>query len=127
MNTKLLLAASGIVMGGAGIAGTFAPVELATALALPHAASAPLLVQLASALLFGFGMMNWMARGSLFGGIYNRPLVVGNVSHFVIGAFALAKGVAAGQLPTAGIVIAAVYALFAIAFALAMFRSPVTA
>lgn len=125
MNTKLLLGASAIVMGATGIAGTFAPHELATILGLTIAQPLPLLVQLAAALLFGFAMVNWMARGGLIGGIYNRPLLVGNVAHFVIGALAAAKAVLAGEHRPAVIGIAVVYAIFAIGFGTLLFRSPV--
>ncbi|HEX2834039.1 MAG TPA: hypothetical protein VHW00_13590 [Thermoanaerobaculia bacterium] len=126
MNTKLLLGASAIVLGAAGIAGTFAPHELAAALGLTIAGPLPLLVQLMAALLFGFAMVNWMARGSLIGGIYNRPLLVGNVAHFVIGALAAGKTVLAGEHRPAVIAIAAVYAIFAAGFGMLLFRSPVS-
>ncbi len=126
MNTKLLLSASAIAMGGAGIAGSFLPHELATALGLPPAGVLPLLIQLLGAMLFAFAMMNWMARGSLIGGIYNRPIAVGNAAHFFIGALTLTKAVIAGEHRPAVIAIAAVYALFAIGFGSLLFRSPVT-
>ena len=79
----------------------------------------PLLVQLLGALWFAFAMVNWTARGSLIGGIYNRPVAIGNLTHFVIGAFALGKD---GTLMP----VAIVYALFAVAFAFLFFRSPVS-
>ena len=68
-------------------------------------------------------MTNWMARGSLMGGIYNRPLAVGNVAHFTIGALALAK--AALRSPNSVLVGATlVYAVLAVAFGAVLFRSP---
>lgn len=125
MNTKLLLAASALVLGAAGIAGSFLPHELLRAAGVAPDNILPLLVQLLSALLLAFGMTNWMSRGNLMGGIYNRPLAVGNLAHFLIGALALLKAVMAGQR-MAGVVIAAViYSAFAIAFAVVLFRSPV--
>ncbi|HEX7829809.1 MAG TPA: hypothetical protein VF787_09135 [Thermoanaerobaculia bacterium] len=127
MNTKLLLGASAIVLGAAGIAGTFAPQELATALGITSTGVLPLLIQLLSALLFGFAMVNWLARGSLIGGIYNRPVLVGNVAHFTIGGLAAIKAVLAGEHRPLVIGIAAVYAVFAIGFGTLLFRSPVTA
>ena len=121
MNTKLILSASALLLGAAGIAATFAPDEIANAL---HAGS-PILIQLLGAALFGFTMVNWIARGSLIGGIYNRPVLMGNVTHFVIGALALVKLVGAGERRTAFLIATAIYVLFAIAFAMVMFRSPV--
>jgi hypothetical protein len=127
MNPKAVLSASAFVMAAAGIAGTFAPHEIASALGLTPTGVLPLLIQLLAALLFAFAMVNWMARGSLIGGIYNRPLAAGNVAHFVIGALAATKAVLAGEHRPAVIAIAVIYALFAIAFGLIMRRSPVTA
>ena len=43
--------------------------------------------------MLGFGMMNWMARDALFGGIYNKPMTIGNFMHFGIGALGLVKAV----------------------------------
>ncbi|HEY0371702.1 MAG TPA: hypothetical protein VGD79_06850 [Thermoanaerobaculia bacterium] len=119
MNTKLVLSASAVVLGIAGIAASFMPHELLRAAGIAPAAPMPLLVQLLGALWFAFAMVNWTARGSLIGGIYNRPIAIGNLTHFVIGAFALGKD---GTLMP----VAIVYALFAIAFAMVFFRSPVS-
>lgn len=127
MNTKLLLGASAIVMGATGIAGTFGPQELATALGITSTGVLPLVIQLLAALLFGFAMINWLARGSLIGGIYNRPVLVGNVAHFTIGGLAAIKAMLAGEHRPLVIGIAAVYAVFAIGFGTLLFRSPVTA
>lgn len=116
MNTKVLLAASAIVLGAAGIAATFAPQELAAALRFPAAAA--LLIQLLGAVYFGFAMTNWMAKGSAIGGIYNRPLLVGNIAHWFIGTMALLR--AGAYAP------AAVYAVFAVGFGSLLFTSPST-
>jgi hypothetical protein len=121
MNPRLLLTTSALAMGVTGIAGTFAPVEIATSLG----AGAPLVVQLLAALLFSCAMVNWMARGSLIGGIYNRPIAVGNLAHFVIGALVLAKAVIAGERRLAFVVSAGIYIVFAVAFGAVLFRSPV--
>ena len=126
MNTKLLLSASALTLGVAGIAGTFAPHEIASALGFTATGALPLIIQLLAASLFGFAMVNWMARGSLIGGIYNRPVLVGNVAHFLIGALAAVKAVLAGEHRPLLIAIAVIYAIFAIGFSLLLFRSPVT-
>ena len=57
-----------------------------------------MLVQLAGALYVGFAMVNWMAKGNLLGGIYNRAVAMGNFADFGIGAIVLVKGLIAGQL-----------------------------
>lgn len=121
MNTRILLSVSAVVMGAAGIAGSFAPHEILRAAGIAPAGMLPLLVQLLAAMLFAFAMVNWMARGSLIGGIYNRPVAIGNLTHFTIGALALLKATMAGQ---GNVVLTAVYAAFAVAFAMVFFRSP---
>lgn len=112
-------------MGALGIAGTFLPEELLAAAGVSPNGLLTVLVQLHAALLFGFAMVNWMARGSLIGGIYNRPVAVGNVAHFVIGALALVKAIAAGERALFLYALAALYVVFAVGFAVVLFRSPV--
>jgi len=124
--TRLILSASAIVLVVLGLAATFAPHEIATALALTPAGVLPLLIQLLGATLFALAMINWMARGSLIGGIYNRPVAVGNVAHFVIGALAATKAVLHGEHRPIVIAIAALYVVFAIAFGMILMRSPVS-
>jgi hypothetical protein len=74
----------------------------------------PLASVLGGALL-GFAAMNWTARSSTLGGIYGRAVVVGNQTHFVIGALVLLRQAAAGG-PAAVWVLAAFYALGAALF-----------
>ena len=125
MSTKILLGSSAVVMGAAGIAGSFLPQEMLAGAGIEASHNAVLVVQLYAGLLFGFAMVNWMARGSLIGGIYNRPVAVGNVAHFTIGALALLKAIGAGEQALVVVAPAVVYAAFAIGFALVLFRSPV--
>ncbi|HYK00464.1 MAG TPA: hypothetical protein VE974_01825 [Thermoanaerobaculia bacterium] len=122
MNTKILLSASALVMGAMGIIGSFAPHEVLRAAGADPTGLLPLLVQLPAALLFAFAMVNWLARGSLIGGIYNRPVAVGNVAHFTIGALALTKATLARE---GHLVLTLVYVAFAIGFGMVLFRSPV--
>lgn len=126
MNTRLLLAASAIVMGALGAAGLFLPDEFLSVL---HVTGVPVLstvVQLYAALLLAFAMVNWTAKGSLIGGIYNRPVAIGNLFHFAIGAITIAKVVFARPTPPSLWIAAAVYALFAVGFAVIFFGSPVS-
>lgn len=123
--TRILLTASSLALAAAGVAATFAPVEIASALGLGTARGTTLIIQLLAAALFAFAMTNWMARGSLMGGIYNRPIAVGNLAHFLIGGLASAKAIAAGERGIVWIVAAAIYIIFAIGFGVVLFRSPV--
>lgn len=113
-------------MGIAGIAGSFLPSELLRALDVEPDGALRVIVQLLAALLFAFAMVNWTARGSLIGGIYNRPVAIGNLTHFVVGALALIKAaLAVGPHRTILTIAAAIYVLFAIAFTMVFVRSPV--
>ncbi|MGZ5431938.1 MAG: hypothetical protein ACXW5U_13680 [Thermoanaerobaculia bacterium] len=126
MNTKVLLTTSALAMGIAGIAGSFLPAELLRALDVASDGALPVIVQLLAALLFAFAMVNWTARGSLIGGIYNRPVAIGNLTHFVVGALALVKAaLSAGPHRSILTIAAAIYVLFAIAFTMVFVRSPV--
>jgi hypothetical protein len=127
VNTKVILAASALLMGVLGIAGSFLPEELLSAVGVAPSRTLVIVAQLHAALLFGFAMVNWMARGSLIGGIYNRPVAVGNVGHFVIGALALLKATIGGGQVVALYALTGFYTLFAVAFAFVLFRSPVSA
>jgi hypothetical protein len=72
-------------------------------------------------------MLDWMAKESVIGGIYNRPIAIGNLVHFLVAGLALVKAVAAGQRSAPLLVLAAVYALLAIAFARIAFGASPTA
>lgn len=123
MNTKLLMAASALVMAIAGIAGLFAPQEILAALGAPATGIVPSLLQLHAAMLFGFAVMNWFAKESPIGGIYNRPLLLGNVMHFATGALTMLR-LAGANRTTPVIAVTVVYVIFAIGFGMRLFRSP---
>jgi hypothetical protein len=127
MNTKLVMTASALVLGLSGIALSFLPQEAAAYLQPGTPGTLALVFQLLGALYFAFALLNWMAKGSLIGGIYNRPLATANFTHFFMGALALIKAYAAN--PAAGNVflpVVAGYAVFAFLFGLILFRHPVS-
>ena len=116
--------ASAIVMGIAGIAASFFPQEILSNIGLPETSPFTVCLQITGALYLGFAMMNWMAKTVLIGGIYSRPLAMGNFMHFVVGALALVK-VAMNHSTSTYIWVATVlYFIFAIAFSIVAFTSP---
>jgi hypothetical protein len=122
MNTKVVMTASALVMGALGLAATFLPQEIAAYLGA--SATLPMLIQIVGALYLGFAMLNWTAKDGLIGGIYNRPIAIGNLVHFLVAALALAKGAFAN--PATPVVAFAIgYTIFAIAFAWIFSTSPV--
>lgn len=93
MNTKILMTISALILGIAGIILTFLPAEILDFFRLENTKPLSLMLQILGALYFGFGMLNWMAKSSLIGGIYNRPIAIANFAHFTIGGLALLKTV----------------------------------
>src|ERR1700675_2225672 len=89
MNTKVLMSLSAIVMGITGIILTFFPQEIVVFFKM--AETNTILLQVLGGLYFGFAMLNWAAKANLTGGIYSRPVTIGNFSQFVIGGLALLK------------------------------------
>jgi len=82
-----------------------------------------LLVQMTGALYLGFAILNWTARGILIGGIYARPVALGNFLHFAMVSVMLIKAaIVHGVLPLA--ISATVFSVFAIWFGLVLFRPP---
>ncbi len=127
MNTKLLMVASALVLGVAGLSLSFLPHEI-LAYTSSQANSGivfPLILQLLGAAYLGFAMLNWMAKANLIGGIYSKPVAIGNLAHFFIGGATLLK--AAFNNPELSFLwaIGAVYTLLAILFAKISFTHPI--
>lgn len=83
-----------------------------------------LLPQLLGAIYIGFGMMNWMTRGQILGGIYGRPVCFGNLFHFAVGTLFLVFQLATGVDSIGVLTVAAVYLLFCLVFIRLTFRMP---
>ncbi|MFZ1684291.1 MAG: hypothetical protein WAU88_09205, partial [Candidatus Zixiibacteriota bacterium] len=113
-------------MGAAGLALTFAPEEILSWCGAPTGEFVQLVVQVAGALYFGFAMLNWMVRDNLIGGIYTRPVVVGNLIHFCMVALVLVRGLLKGESRGFSLIAFGVYAVLAIWFGLVLVRHPST-
>ena len=127
MNTKIIMTASAIILGIAGIVLTFIPDEIIDYLSLEMNKILLSLMQILGALYFAFGMLNWMTKTSLIGGIYNRPIAVANFTHFLIAGLALTKGLISNpSLPYIIWIIGIIYLVFAISFGVILFRHPIS-
>jgi hypothetical protein len=113
MNTKLLMTSSSILLGAAGVSALFAPDALLAMQGVEGSASLSLLVQLMGALYFGFALMNWTAKDSAIGGVYARPVSVGNLAHFFAGVMLLLKVQFSAEFNLFMFVVFLVYAVFA--------------
>jgi hypothetical protein len=126
LNTKYILTGSSVLLGLAGLLLTFNPEALLVFLHTEPNKLNLLLVQVTGSLYFGFAMLNWMAKGSIIGGIYNRPLVVANSVHFTMVGLALIKVlISQPGLPISCWIVGIIYLVFAFAFAALLFQHPV--
>lgn len=129
MNTKLLMIASALFMLICGIALQFFPSEVLVRVGAGTSETGgvvPLLLQVTGATLIGFALMNWMAKTVLIGGIYARPLAIGNFAHFLIGALAMIKYSASSAFSPALLLVTAMYTLFAVGFGYVFMTHPKT-
>ncbi len=125
MNVKILMTASALFSGVLGISFIFFPDDIVSYLGIEANTITLIFLQLLSSLYLGFAILNWMAKGTLIGGIYNRPIAIGNFMHFGVGAITLVKLVFNIQVHTEIIILLTIlYVIFAIAFAYVFMTNP---
>jgi hypothetical protein len=122
MQTKLLMTLSALFMGVLGLAASFGPLEILGHYGFSGGGPDVLIIQVAGALYLGFAILNWTARANLIGGIYSRPVALGNFMHFAVVAVVLLKAVTAGFREI--LVAAIIYSVFAVWFGLVVFTHP---
>lgn len=123
--TRILMIASALVLGFLGLVTTFAPDWVLGSLGAPVVPALLLLTQVLGALYVGFAGLNWMARENLIGGIYSRPVAIGNLMHFLVASLAMLKLVARAPELRMLWVLAIIYTGFALLFGVVLFRHPV--
>lgn len=125
MNTKLLMTVSALFLGIIGIFLSFLPEEIINHSDVDGTVVTILALQLLGALYLGFGILNWMAKGSTIGGIFNKPIVIGNLMHFGVAAIALFKIVFSVKIHTEIIIpLTIVYFVFALGFGYVFLTNP---
>jgi hypothetical protein len=125
MNTKYLMIASSMFMGLIGLSATFLPIEILNYVGINSTILPTLLIQIIGALFLGFALMNWTAKTVLIGGIYSKPLCIGNFLHFTVAGLALVKAAINNLSLTYVLIAAIIYSIFAILFGLVLFTSPI--
>ena len=91
MNTKTLMIISSIFLAVNGFGFTFFPNEISVLLINDDNHIFILILQILGALYLGFSILNWMSKTNLIGGIYSKPLLIGNLLHFFTASMALIK------------------------------------
>lgn len=121
LNTKVLMVCSAIFMGLIGIIASFLPQEIIGYYGATASDKAVIAIQIIGALYLGFAALNWMARGNIIGGIYSRPVALGNFFHFFLVSIILLKHIIA-QTPEALFIGGAViYIIFSLCFGYILF------
>ncbi|MDD5150290.1 MAG: hypothetical protein PHC28_07370 [Flavobacterium sp.] len=126
MNSKIILTTSSVVFFAFGILTSFAPEILLSFLKIEYTLTATLVAQAFGAFNIAMGILNWMSKSSLFGGIYNRPIGMANLAYFFMAGLAIIKGLL--NVPEAPLFIwgvGIIYLAFAIAFWLLLFKNPI--
>ena len=116
---------SAIILALIGISLIFFPKEILDYFELRVSDTLELLMQIIGSFYFAFAMLNWMSKGSIIGGIYNRLIAIANLTHFVIAGLALFKGILSN--PSLSYIIwsiAIIYSIFAILFGIVAFKHP---
>ena len=125
MKTKLLMTSSALFCGIIGTLLLFLPIEIAEYLGVEPTIITILFLKILSAIYLGFGILNWTAKGTLIGGIYNKPIVLGNLLHFAVGAIELIKVISSIQTHREIIIFLTVfYVIFALLFAYVIKTNP---
>ena len=125
MKTKFLMTSSALFCGIIGILLLFLPNEIAEYLNVEPTIISILFLKILSALYLGFGILNWTVKGSLIGGIYNRPIALGNLLHFVVGSIELVKVISNIQIHREIIIfLTALYIIFGVLFAYVLKNNP---
>ena len=119
--TKALMISSAAFLALLGLLTSFFPYEVLAQHGTQPDAPTVLLIEMMGALYLGFALLNWAARGVLMGGIYARPLALGNFLHFAMVTVMLTREAINHQVIQLGIS-AAVFGVFAVWFALVLFR-----
>jgi hypothetical protein len=112
---------SASILGAAGLALLFAPAGLLALYGVVLPPPELALAQLLGAALLGNAVLNWLARQAVLGGIYGRPLAVGNLTHCLLGGLVLLRAAIGGANRPAVWATAALYLGCSIGFAWVMF------
>lgn len=125
VTTRTLLVASTIFNGMMGLATSFLPQEVLELIALPTSPVNVLLVQILSAFYISLAMINYLTKDAVIGGIYNRPILMGNIAYHGIASVALVKyAINQGTFSATFITLTVVYCALSLGFLRLFFIVP---
>lgn len=120
--SRIFLTVVAVSLSLIGLLLIFQPIEFEEITFLTGASS--VLLQLTGSFYMGLGMFNWMNKHKLIGGIYNRPLVLTNFTHFFISVMAMAKTVDFNSAHSFELALLAYYVCGFLGFAYLMLTGP---
>jgi hypothetical protein len=123
MKTKILMTSSSLLLGAAGVFALFAPDALPAMQGVEGTPSLSLMVQLMGSLYFSFALINWTAKDSAIGGVYARPVSLGNFAHFFAGAMLLIRFQLSSDFNPFLLILLIVYVIFSALFYWLVFRA----
>ena len=125
MNTKTLMTISAIFLAVNGFGFTFFPDEITRLLINDDNYILILILQILGALYLGFSILNWTAKASLIGGIYNKPILIGNLLHFFTASMTFIKLTFKAETNLQLIFsYTIIYSLFTLSFGYVFFTNP---
>ncbi|MGB0395928.1 MAG: hypothetical protein ACPGC6_04085 [Flavobacteriaceae bacterium] len=123
--TKTLMTISAIFLAVNGFGFSFFPNEISVLLTNDDNHFFILILQILGALYLGFSYINWMSKNSLIGGIYNKPILIGNTLHFLSASMAMIKLVFKFENNLQLIIpYTMIYCLFSLFFGYVFFSNP---
>lgn len=125
MNTKLLMTISAVKLVSVGVLCSFLPNEILQFMGVNDTGILPLIIQIVGAIYFGFGFLNWTAKANLIGGIYSRPVAIGNFAHYLVSSLALIKFFMAHTDMKILLIPIFIYSVFSVLFGKVVFGSPI--
>ena len=116
-------ASAGLLLAG-GLALLFAPDVVLPRLVPGFPTGGAWLGQLLAAALLALAALDWLGRAALLGGIYGRPVVLGNLAFYFIAAMVLLRAGAGREVPPALWIVAVPVALLAGVYGWLLLRGP---
>lgn len=123
MSSRTILTITSILLFATGGLAVFAADEVAGLMDLEVSFETRIFAEFAGIGMLALAIQNWMSRGRPIGGVYARPLGLGNLLFFSTSALTLGRYLVAETLPREMIAVCGVFALLALAFAWLVFFS----
>lgn len=123
MLANKIITAAAILFFIVGTVSSFAPEIITNLLKMEQTNTTLLLVQVIGAFNFSMAIQNWLVKSSTIGGIYNRPIVMANLTYFIMSGLAITKQIIALKQNSPIVeIFGVIFLLFTIAFLFIFFN-----